>query len=137
MTFTPCRAPLRTPCLGTREFPGDVAPWEGPPPAYRLPDDQRERDLGLMLLERSVKRSGIGPPPFFLWDNSRCVLGLGRSAEGGEPEVRVHILGLAPNGPRAVLIGVVVVGLIPAALLKWPSGRSRVRSGDHRLDLWR
>ncbi|MGF7178497.1 CRISPR-associated protein Csd1 [Azospirillum doebereinerae] len=38
-----------------------------------------------LTVPRSVKRSGIRPPPFFLWDNSRHVLGLGRSAEGGEP----------------------------------------------------
>ncbi|CAO3453714.1 CRISPR-associated protein, Csd1 family [Azospirillum argentinense] len=38
-----------------------------------------------MTVPRSFKRSGIKPPPFFLWDNSRYVLGLGRPAEGSEP----------------------------------------------------
>ncbi|XKH38728.1 type I-E CRISPR-associated protein Cas5/CasD [Azospirillum doebereinerae] len=68
---------FRAPCLGTREFPADVALWEGPPPAHRLPDDQRDRDLGLMLLDidyaadrasrffHAVLRDGvIDVPPF-------------------------------------------------------------------------
>lgn len=38
-----------------------------------------------MTVPRSFKRSGTKPPPFFLWDNSRYVLGLGRPAEGNEP----------------------------------------------------
>ncbi|CAO3435737.1 type I-C CRISPR-associated protein Cas5c [Azospirillum doebereinerae] len=68
---------FRSPCLGTREFPADVALWEGPPPVHRLPDDQRDRDLGLMLFDidyaanrasrffHAVLRDGvIDVPPF-------------------------------------------------------------------------
>lgn len=39
------------PCLGTREFPAHFALWEGPVPPHRLPDDQRDKDLGWMLLD--------------------------------------------------------------------------------------
>lgn len=39
------------PCLGTREFPADVALWEEPVPPSALPPDQRNRDLGWMLLD--------------------------------------------------------------------------------------
>ncbi|CAO3438377.1 CRISPR-associated protein, Cas5d family [Azospirillum doebereinerae] len=38
-----------------------------------------------LTVPRSVKRSGIRPPPFFLWDNSHYVLGLGHSAQCREP----------------------------------------------------
>lgn len=38
-----------------------------------------------MTVPRSFTRSGIKPRPFFLWDNSHFVLGLGRSPEGTEP----------------------------------------------------
>lgn len=68
---------FRHPFLGTREFPADVELWEGPPPMHQLPDDQRDRDLGLMLLDidyannrasrffHAVLRDGaIRVPPF-------------------------------------------------------------------------
>lgn len=68
---------FRSPCLGTREFPADVMLWEGPPPMHQLPGDQRDRDLGLMLLDidyannhasrffHAVLRDGvIDVPPF-------------------------------------------------------------------------
>ncbi|AWJ92469.1 type I-C CRISPR-associated protein Cas5 (plasmid) [Azospirillum baldaniorum] len=68
---------FRFPCLGTREFPADVMLWEGSPPMHQFPGDQRDRDLGLMLLDidyaknhasrffHAVLRDGvIDVPPF-------------------------------------------------------------------------
>lgn len=40
---------FQQPYFGTREFPARFALVEGPLPASRLPDDQRNRDLGLMF----------------------------------------------------------------------------------------
>lgn len=39
------------PCLGTREFPADFALVTGEIPSSSLPDGQKERDLGWMLLD--------------------------------------------------------------------------------------
>ncbi|HYD84969.1 MAG TPA: type I-C CRISPR-associated protein Cas5c [Opitutus sp.] len=39
------------PYLGTREFAADTELWDAPAPRHSLPDDQRDRDLGLMLLD--------------------------------------------------------------------------------------
>jgi CRISPR-associated protein Cas5d len=39
------------PCLGNREFPADFALVEGGQPPSKLPEDQRNRDLGWMLLD--------------------------------------------------------------------------------------
>lgn len=39
------------PCLGTREFAADFALVQGDLPPCRLPPDQRDRDLGWMLLD--------------------------------------------------------------------------------------
>ncbi|MBP2309830.1 type I-C CRISPR-associated protein Cas5 [Azospirillum melinis] len=68
---------FRSPYLGTREFPADVALWEGPVPEHQLPADQRDRDLGQMLLDidytdnhaarffHAILRDGvISVPPF-------------------------------------------------------------------------
>ncbi|NUB23747.1 type I-C CRISPR-associated protein Cas5c [Azospirillum brasilense] len=68
---------FRSPCLGIREFPADVMLWEESPPMHQLPGDQRDRDLGLMLLDidyannhasrffHAVLRDGvIDVPPF-------------------------------------------------------------------------
>src|SRR5690348_16558828 len=37
----------------------------------------------LLRVPASCKRSGTSPPPFFLWDDSRFVLGLKRDNKGG------------------------------------------------------
>lgn len=68
---------FRSPYLGTREFPADVALWEGPAPVHQLPADQRDRDLGWVLLDidyadnhaarffHAILRDGIiSVPPF-------------------------------------------------------------------------
>ena len=68
---------FRSPYLGTREFPADVALWEEPVPEHQLPADQRDRDLGQMLLDidyadnhaarffHAILRDGvINVPPF-------------------------------------------------------------------------
>lgn len=68
---------FRSPYLGIREFPADVVLWEGPAPEHHLPADQRDRDLGMMLLDidyasncaaqffHAILRDGvIGVPPF-------------------------------------------------------------------------
>ncbi|CAO3358274.1 type I-C CRISPR-associated protein Cas5c [Azospirillum melinis] len=68
---------FRSPYLGTREFPADVALWEEPVPEHQLPADQRDRDLGQMLLDidyadnhaarffHAILRDGvISVPPF-------------------------------------------------------------------------
>ncbi|MHA7063040.1 type I-C CRISPR-associated protein Cas5c [Azospirillum argentinense] len=39
------------PCLGTREFHADFEHWEGPVPVHALPGEQRNLDLGSMLLD--------------------------------------------------------------------------------------
>ncbi|KAA0688213.1 type I-C CRISPR-associated protein Cas5 [Azospirillum brasilense] len=39
------------PCLGTREFPAEFELWEGPVPVHALPGEQRNLDLGPMLLD--------------------------------------------------------------------------------------
>ncbi|WP_029009608.1 type I-C CRISPR-associated protein Cas8c/Csd1 [Azospirillum halopraeferens] len=44
--------------------------------------DGRKRTGRRMTVPESAKRSGTKPPPFFLWDNSKYVLGIG-TAKGG------------------------------------------------------
>ncbi|WP_029009609.1 type I-C CRISPR-associated protein Cas5c [Azospirillum halopraeferens] len=51
------------PCLGTREFPADFELLEGAVPPHALPDDQRDRDLGWMLLD--INHDGGGESLFF------------------------------------------------------------------------
>lgn len=48
------------PCFGTREFPADFALWTAPPPPSLLPPDQRDKDLGWMLLDIRHGRTGDG-----------------------------------------------------------------------------
>ena len=49
------------PCFGTREFPAHFALVDGDLPSSELPDDQRDRDLGWMLLDmRHDRKSRIG-----------------------------------------------------------------------------
>ena len=51
------------PCLGMREFPADFEPVNGDLPSSSLPDDQRNRDLGWMLLDIDHARNRT--PLFF------------------------------------------------------------------------
>lgn len=68
---------------------GLVLSADGEPVAcddLRLSTDGRNRGGGQsMAVPRSFTRSGIKPRPFFLWDNSHFVLGLGSPPEGTEP----------------------------------------------------
>ncbi|MFC5356839.1 type I-C CRISPR-associated protein Cas5c [Azospirillum himalayense] len=49
------------PCFGTREFPAHFALLDGDLPPSALPDDQRNRDLGWMLLDmRHDRDSRVG-----------------------------------------------------------------------------
>lgn len=68
---------------------GLVLSADGEPVAcddLRLSTDGRNRGGGQsMTVPRSFTRSGIKPRPFFLWDNSHFVLGLGSPPEGTEP----------------------------------------------------
>ncbi len=52
---------FQQPCFGVREFPAHFAPVEDGFPPSALPDDQRDRDLGWMLLDIEHERdSRIG-----------------------------------------------------------------------------
>ncbi len=52
---------FQQPCFGVREFPANFALVDGAPPLSDLPTDQRERDLGWMLLDIEHEReSRIG-----------------------------------------------------------------------------
>lgn len=51
------------PCLGTREFPADFELVTGEPPSNQLPEDQRNRDLGWMLLD--IDHANDHTPMFF------------------------------------------------------------------------
>jgi CRISPR-associated protein Cas5, subtype I-C/DVULG len=52
---------FQQPCFGVREFPANFALVEGACPPSDLPDDQRDRDLGWMLLDIEHERdSRIG-----------------------------------------------------------------------------
>ncbi|CAO3402517.1 type I-C CRISPR-associated protein Cas8c/Csd1 [Azospirillum palustre] len=68
---------------------GLVLSTDGEPVAcddLRLLAGEQNRGSGqAMTVPRSFTRSGIKPRPFFLWDNSHFVLGLGSLPEGTEP----------------------------------------------------
>jgi CRISPR-associated protein Cas5d len=53
------------PCLGTREFVADFSLIEGELPSPELPDDQRNMDLGWMLLDMNYRDPKNIQPKFF------------------------------------------------------------------------
>ena len=74
------------PCLGTREFPAafDLLPEDAPVPPHRLPDDQRDRDLGWMLHDLDFRDPANVTSRFFRARLRDGVLDVGRClAESG------------------------------------------------------
>lgn len=79
----------------------------------RLSADGRDRGGGQSItVPRSFKRSGIKPRPFFLWDNSHFVLGLGSPPEGTEPSAHPARAGAFREWHERLLDGTEDPGLL-------------------------
>ncbi|WP_395455667.1 type I-C CRISPR-associated protein Cas8c/Csd1 [Azospirillum melinis] len=94
----------------------------------RLSTDGRNRGGGQsMAVPRSFTRSGIKPRPFFLWDNSHFVLGLGNSPEGTEPSAHPARAGAFRDWHERLLDGTEDPGLLAVLrfLRSWTASRFR------------